>query len=76
VPSGDDHSAVPAGVNPLPQPDSCAQYFPREGVSVFFEMERGLSILLGRAVDLNTPDFLSPHLRDRVLAEPKSRLPF
>jgi predicted nucleotidyltransferase len=35
----------------------------------FFEMERELSELLGRKVDLNTPRFLSPYFRDRVLAE-------
>lgn len=34
-----------------------------------FEMEAELSRILGRKVDLNTPDFLSPHFRDRVLAE-------
>ena len=35
----------------------------------FFAMERELSQLLGRKVDLNTPDFLSPYFRGRVLAE-------
>lgn len=35
----------------------------------FFEMERELSDILGRKVDLNTPAFLSRHFRDRVLAE-------
>lgn len=35
----------------------------------FFEMEQELSALLGRNVDLNTPGFLSPYFRDRVLSE-------
>jgi hypothetical protein len=39
----------------------------------FFEMEAELSQLLGRKVDLNTPGFLSPRFRDRVLAEAEVR---
>jgi predicted nucleotidyltransferase len=35
----------------------------------FFALERELSEILGRKVDLNTPNFLSPHFRGRVLAE-------
>ncbi len=35
----------------------------------FFRMEEELSELLGRKVDLNTIGFLSPHIRERVLAE-------
>jgi predicted nucleotidyltransferase len=35
----------------------------------FFGMEQELSELLGRKVDLNTPQFLSPYFRDQVLAE-------
>jgi uncharacterized protein len=35
----------------------------------FFGMEQELSELLGRKVDLNTPQFLSPYFRDDVLAE-------
>jgi predicted nucleotidyltransferase len=35
----------------------------------FFAMERELSEILGREVDLNTPRFLSRHFRDAVLAE-------
>jgi predicted nucleotidyltransferase len=35
----------------------------------FFGMERELSELLGRKVDLNTPGFLSRHFRGRVMAE-------
>jgi predicted nucleotidyltransferase len=35
----------------------------------FFDMERELTSLLGRKVDLNTPGFLSRYFRDQVLAE-------
>lgn len=35
----------------------------------FFAMERELTELIGRKVDLHTPDSLSPYFRDRVLAE-------
>jgi predicted nucleotidyltransferase len=35
----------------------------------FIAIEDELSRLLGRKVDLNTPGFLSPHFRDRVLRE-------
>lgn len=35
----------------------------------FFAMQDELSDLLGRPVDLNTPQFLSPHFRDEVLAQ-------
>ena len=35
----------------------------------FFQIERELSDLLGRRVDLNTPGFLSKYFRDQVLAE-------
>jgi predicted nucleotidyltransferase len=35
----------------------------------FFSMEQELSQLLGRRVDLNTPQFLSPYFRQKALAE-------
>lgn len=35
----------------------------------FFALEEELAEILGRKVDLNTPNFLSPYFRDRVLAE-------
>ena len=35
----------------------------------FFAMEQELSELFGRKVDLNTPQFLSPYFRERVLRE-------
>jgi predicted nucleotidyltransferase len=36
---------------------------------VFFEIEAELSALFGRKVDLNTPQFLSPRIRQRVQSE-------
>jgi predicted nucleotidyltransferase len=35
----------------------------------FFSMEEELSRIMGRKVDLNTPGFLSPYLRDRIEKE-------
>lgn len=35
----------------------------------FFAMENELSEILGRKVDLNTPQFLSRYFREQVLAE-------
>lgn len=35
----------------------------------FFEMQDELSVLFGRTVDLETPGFLPPDIRARVLAE-------
>lgn len=35
----------------------------------FFSMERELSEILGRRVDLHTPDFLSRYFRDEVLSK-------
>ena len=35
----------------------------------FFSMEHELSDILGRKVDLNTPQFLSPFFRNDIIAE-------
>jgi hypothetical protein len=35
----------------------------------FFAMEEELSAILGRKVDLNTPQFLSKYFRDKILKE-------
>jgi uncharacterized protein len=35
----------------------------------FFAMEHELSTMLGRKVDLHTPAFLSPYVRDQALAD-------
>jgi predicted nucleotidyltransferase len=37
----------------------------------FITMQDELSVLLGRKVDLNTPNFLSRYFRDQVLSEAK-----
>ncbi len=42
------------------------------GISVglrFFSIERELSVMLGRKVDLHTPGFLGKYVRDEVLRE-------
>jgi predicted nucleotidyltransferase len=39
----------------------------------FFSMERELAEILNHKVDLNTPQFLSPYFRDRVLAEAEAQ---
>ena len=39
----------------------------------FFVMERELSEILGRSVDLNTPGFLSPYFRAHVLVEAQAQ---
>ena len=41
----------------------------RVGMIRLAGMEIELSEILGRKVDLNTPGFLSPYYRDRILAE-------
>ncbi len=35
----------------------------------FFSLQKELSLILGRQVDLSTPSFLSPRIRDRVESE-------
>ena len=54
------------------QPDSdidvLVEFHPDTRVGLrFFAMERELSKLLGRKVDLNTPGFLSRYFRDEVV---------
>lgn len=39
----------------------------------FFGMEEELSRILGRKVDLNTPNFLSRYFRDKVLREAQTQ---
>lgn len=39
----------------------------------YFAMERELSEILGRKVDLNTPGTLSKYFRDRVLVEAEAQ---
>ena len=35
----------------------------------FFSLQKELSLLLGRQVDLSTPGFLSPRIREKVASE-------
>jgi predicted nucleotidyltransferase len=35
----------------------------------FFEMQDELSAIIGRKVDLNTPGFLAPRIREKILRE-------
>jgi uncharacterized protein len=52
--------------------DVLLEFLPRTRVGLsFFAMERELSALLGRKVDLCTPGFLSRDFRDEVLHEAK-----
>lgn len=39
----------------------------------FFAMEEELSEILGQKVDLNTPEFLSPHVRSQVEREAETQ---
>ncbi len=45
----------------------------REPGLAFFAMEAELSEILGRKVDLNTPNFLSPYFRAQVEAEAEAQ---
>jgi predicted nucleotidyltransferase len=51
--------------------DVLYEFEPGKSVGMFglFEMERELSELIGRQVDMGTPDSLSVYIRDRVMAE-------
>mgnify|MGYP001814692524 CR=1 FL=1 len=50
--------------------DLLVEFLPGTTVGLrFITIQDELATLLGREVDLCTPDFLSPHFRERVLAE-------
>lgn len=50
--------------------DVLVEFEPGERVGLrFFAMERELSDLFGRTVDLHTPGFLSKYFRDEVMVE-------
>ena len=40
----------------------------------FLALERELSEILGQKVDLNTPNFLSPYFRGRIMEEAESNM--
>ena len=50
--------------------DMLVEFEPGVAVGLnFFSIERELSLLLGRKVDLNTPGFLGKYVRDQILRE-------
>lgn len=50
--------------------DVLVEFEPNVAVGLsFFRIERELSLLLGRKVDLNTPGFLGKYVRDQILEE-------
>lgn len=50
--------------------DVLVEFEPGAAVGLnFFSIERELSLLFGRKVDLNTPGFLGKYVRDRILTE-------
>ncbi len=52
--------------------DVLVEFEPGTAVGLnFFAIERELSLLLGRKVDLNTPGFLGKYLRDQIMSEAK-----
>ncbi|MFZ5787378.1 MAG: nucleotidyltransferase family protein, partial [Acidobacteriota bacterium] len=54
--------------------DILVEFIPGRSVGLrFVAIQDELSALFGRPVDLNTPGFLSPHFRDRVLREAMPR---
>ncbi len=63
-------SALRADFSPDSDLDLLVEFEPGTRVGLrFFAIERELSQLFGRPVDLNTPGFLSPYFRDEVIAE-------
>jgi len=50
--------------------DILVEFFTDEKVGLsFFSLQEDLSRLIGRRVDLSTPGFLSPRIRERVASE-------
>jgi predicted nucleotidyltransferase len=63
-------SVLRADFSPASDVDVLVEFEPNARVGLqFFEIERELSRLLGRRVDLNTLGFLSKYFRDEVLAQ-------
>ena len=68
--SGLRTSAARGDLSPDSDIDLLVEFIPGHRVGLqFIAIQDELSILVGREVDLNTPGFLSPHLRARVAAE-------
>jgi predicted nucleotidyltransferase len=50
--------------------DILVEFHPEAKVGLsFFSLQKELSHILGRQVDLSTPGFLSPRIRDKVTSE-------
>ena len=63
-------SALREDFGPDSDVDVLVEFEPGTRVGLrFFELERHLSEIIGRKVDLNTPGFLSRYFRDEVLEE-------
>ena len=63
-------SAARGSLGPESDVDLLVEFVPGRRVGLrFITVQEELQELLGREVDLNTPAFLSPHFRDRVVAE-------
>ncbi len=63
-------SVLRADFQPNSDVDVLIEFEPGQQVGLaFFTMQDELSDMLGRKVDLNTPNFLSRYFRDEVLAE-------
>jgi len=63
-------SAARGALGPESDIDLLVEFVPGRRVGLrFITVQEDLQELLGREVDLNTPGFLSPHFRDRVVAE-------
>ena len=63
-------SALREDFGPESDVDVLVEFEPGTRVGLrFFDMERELSEIIGRKVDLNTPGFLSRYFRDEVLEE-------
>lgn len=63
-------SALRGDAGPCSDIDILVDFIPGRSVGLrFITIQDELSALFGQPVDLNTPGFLSPHFRDRVLHE-------
>jgi predicted nucleotidyltransferase len=63
-------SALRDDFEPASDVDVLVEFMPGAAIGLdFITLQDELSRLFGRSVDLNTPGFLSPHFRGRVLRE-------
>ena len=63
-------SVIGNGFSPTSDIDVLVEFEPNHIPGFqFFSMQDELTVLLGRQVDLNTPQFLSKYFRDKVMQE-------